>query len=97
MSTPTVQGTTVEERLFLARRRTRLSQAAFGQQIGMSGKSVFRYEHNADDLTFGDAKKWALAAGYPVSWLLLGIEDPSDTESVTRWYQPSFDEILYAA
>lgn len=70
---------TIDERLYIARRRTGLDAKAFAERTAISRATVNNYENPRYERSRKSLylKAWAMACGVSYTWLTTGEEPPS--------------------
>lgn len=75
---------TLSDRLAKARHMSGLSQAELAERLGLSLKSIARYEQGTHEPKRATLLAWAMACGVDPAWL---ITDNGGSVPVTLWYQ----------
>lgn len=85
METATVPTWTLSDRLAKARRTAGLEQAELAARLGLSLKTVSRYERG-ESPRYDTLINWAEACGIDANWLLTGTDTGATTAPNTRRY-----------
>lgn len=83
MTTRTVPRFTLADRLTKARSIAGLTQQQLADALGISRKSVVRYETDADP-RFDMVSRWADACGVDAVWLMVGEDADAITRAINR-------------
>jgi len=94
MKTATVPQWTLSDRLAKARHFAGLEQAELAARMGLSLKTVSRYERG-ESPRFDTLISWAEVCNVDANWLLTGVEVRADNDATTHRYpQPTLFAVV---
>ena len=78
MSADVIPTWTVPDRLRKAREHTGLTGLQFAEEIGVSLRTIYRYENGQSTPSKGVLLLWQMRTGVPLEWLTTGKYTPRD-------------------